>query len=295
MTLFPYFGGKSGAAEAVWAHLGAPDLYIEPFAGSLAVLLQRPSEPKVEVAVDLDGLLLNFWRAIRGNWIAVERHLGGPVSEVDIDAKHRRLLELRGALTLRLRDDPFYFDAMLAAWWWQGISSWLGSGYGYRPSRQRPHIDRSLKGAWATRMSDDRIAAVSARLSNVILLAGDWTDAWSRSCREAIVQRWKPADRNVGVFLDPPYVRASRNGRAKGLYAEDKSLNAQVTAWCLNERHDAKVVVAGYEHEYPALVEAGWEVKVWKQPNGYAGQSNTCRDQDVLFLSPSTKVWKRRH
>lgn len=39
---FPWFGGKRKVAPEVWAALGDPDNYIEPFAGSLAVLLNRP-------------------------------------------------------------------------------------------------------------------------------------------------------------------------------------------------------------------------------------------------------------
>jgi len=36
---FPYFGGKSGACETVWAAFGTVDNYVEPFAGSAAMLL----------------------------------------------------------------------------------------------------------------------------------------------------------------------------------------------------------------------------------------------------------------
>ena len=42
MTLaapFPYFGGKRRAAPIVWRALGDPSGYVEPFAGSAAVLL----------------------------------------------------------------------------------------------------------------------------------------------------------------------------------------------------------------------------------------------------------------
>jgi hypothetical protein len=40
---FPYFGGKSRAAHLVWAAFGDVPNYVEPFAGSLAVLLGRPT------------------------------------------------------------------------------------------------------------------------------------------------------------------------------------------------------------------------------------------------------------
>jgi len=52
---FPWFGGKSRAAARVWAALGDVPNYVEPFAGSLAVLLARPHEPRVETVNDLDA------------------------------------------------------------------------------------------------------------------------------------------------------------------------------------------------------------------------------------------------
>ena len=49
---FPYFGSKYDVADVVWEALGDPANYIEPFAGSLAVLLGRPRPGKVETVND---------------------------------------------------------------------------------------------------------------------------------------------------------------------------------------------------------------------------------------------------
>jgi hypothetical protein len=43
---FPWYGGKSRVAPEVWAALGDVQYYVEPFAGSLAVLLARPASHK---------------------------------------------------------------------------------------------------------------------------------------------------------------------------------------------------------------------------------------------------------
>ena len=43
---FPYFGGKLRVAAQVWERFGDAPNYVEPFAGSLAVLLGRPTEPR---------------------------------------------------------------------------------------------------------------------------------------------------------------------------------------------------------------------------------------------------------
>ena len=44
---FPYFGGKRKAAETVWPAFGRVDNYVEPFAGSAAMLLAAPEGKRV--------------------------------------------------------------------------------------------------------------------------------------------------------------------------------------------------------------------------------------------------------
>ena len=62
---FVWFGGKRRVAPEVWAALGDVPNYIEPFAGSLAVLLGRPHDMsngtrRAETVNDADGFLANF-------------------------------------------------------------------------------------------------------------------------------------------------------------------------------------------------------------------------------------------
>jgi len=58
-------GGKSRIAGEVWARFGDCPNYVEPFAGSLAVLLARPTEHRggVDPAHDAARPLVNFSRA----------------------------------------------------------------------------------------------------------------------------------------------------------------------------------------------------------------------------------------
>lgn len=287
MTLtppFPYFGSKRRAAAAVWQALGDPGLYVEPFAGSLAVLLARPNEaPPMEIVVDTDGFVINWWRAIRANHERVLELSMGPVAETDIEARHQSLCDDRETLSLALQGNPWYYSVEHAAWWWQGVSSWLGSGYATRTSaaRQRPHIDRTLKGLYARGCTDERIAHVAARITNAVILSGDWEDAWTRSVTPSILRRFR---NNVGVFLDPPYTLAT--GRASGLYSSDAPLSEAVARFCHNHGSGIRIVLAGYLSEYPTLATA-WRVVPWGNHNGYAAGNNDRRDEDVLFLSPA--------
>jgi hypothetical protein len=132
---FPWFGGKSRAADLIWARLGDVDTYNEPFAGSLAVLLGRPTAPRVETVNDLDAYLSNFWRALQRDPETVSFWADFPVNETDLHARHRWLVQSRKARAsiARVKADPDYFDAKIAGWWVWGQCLWIGSGWCQRP------------------------------------------------------------------------------------------------------------------------------------------------------------------
>ena len=132
MTLrapFPWFGGKSRAASLIWARFGDVPNYVEPFAGSLAVLLSRPHEPRTETVNDLDCYLANFWRALQVAPDDVARWADAPVNEADLLARHRWLRETGMERIAALRTDPEHFDAKVAGWWVWGLCAWIGSGW----------------------------------------------------------------------------------------------------------------------------------------------------------------------
>src|SRR5690349_23451888 len=116
MTLqapFPYFGGKRRAAAQVWAALGDPGGYVEPFAGSAAVLLGRPKIKgrRVETINDADGWLVNTWRSIKLSPAEVAAHAAGPVCEIDYHARLAWLQERRhDGLVSWLEGDPEAHD-----------------------------------------------------------------------------------------------------------------------------------------------------------------------------------------
>ena len=133
-TPFPWFGGKSDAAPHVWEALGDVAHYVEPFAGSLAVLLRRPHVANrhyySETVNDADGLLVNAWRAIQMSPDATADAASWPVSEADLHARHLALLRWRSERQLEhLMGDPLWHDPVMAGWWMWGQSCWIGSGW----------------------------------------------------------------------------------------------------------------------------------------------------------------------
>ena len=178
MTLdvpFPWFGGKRRVADEVWRRFGDVRNYVEPFAGSLAVLLGRPhwnldagqwrdgdDAPfiRTEIANDLDGAITNFWRAVKAEPEKTAEWADNPVHELDLHARHqwlhRRLLswkgvspenrvraERRGILPFAawLEESPDHFDCQVAGWWCWGLSSWIGTNW-CQPNfkTSRPHL-----------------------------------------------------------------------------------------------------------------------------------------------------------
>lgn len=139
---FPWFGGKSRAAELIWSRLGNVDNYVEPFAGSLAVLLARPTPPRSETVNDLDCYLANFWRSTTLDPAAVAVHADWPVNEADLHARHLWLVN-QAEFRERMKTDPEFFDVRVAGWWVWGLSCWIGGGWcalRERPWQQRPQL-----------------------------------------------------------------------------------------------------------------------------------------------------------
>lgn len=67
-----YFGSKAKISERIVALLPPHLHYVEPFAGSLAVLLAKPPSP-METVNDLDQRIMGFWRVLRTRAEELER------------------------------------------------------------------------------------------------------------------------------------------------------------------------------------------------------------------------------
>jgi site-specific DNA-adenine methylase len=129
---FPWFGGKRRVAAEVWAALGDVSNYVEPFAGSLAVLLERPETHTgvTETVNDADEYLANFWRALSQAPDEVAKYADWPVNESDLFARHLWLVSKgKQAMKDGLAADPEWYDPKIAGWWVWGICQWIGSGW----------------------------------------------------------------------------------------------------------------------------------------------------------------------
>ena len=283
---FPWFGGKSRAAPLVWQALGDVKNYVEPFAGSLAVLLGRPHAPHVETVNDLDCYLANFWRAVQADPEAVARWADAPVNEADLSARHQWLVDQAG-FRESMKSDPDFFDAKIAGWWAWGLCSWIGSGWcdakkwrdgnaGQGVNRQLPHLGNAGRGVnRKLAPTAEWMADLSDRLRGARIACGDW----QRVVSDSVLRVGKPC----GVFLDPPYTDGKMS------YAVGGGVSGNVREWAIanGDRSDIRIVLCGYEGEH-AMPDT-WRKVEWKAHGGYgktaAALANVHRER--LWLSPA--------
>ena len=324
----PYFGGKRAVAAEVWARFGAVKNYVEPFFGSGAVLLARPTldANAIESVNDADGLLCNFWRAIRSSPDAVAEAVDWPVSEADLHSRHAVLVERRADLTERLMGDPEFCDPKLAGWWAFGACSWIGTGWcsgkgpwvrrdgrlvlddasklphlgdaGRGINRKLPHlgdtgrgINRQLPHLGGT----NRGTGVNKNDANAL----EWFAALSARLRRVRIAcgdwsrvcgpsvTWRHG--LTAVFLDPPYAAGNVE------YAVASSPAEAARAWALEQgvRPDMRIALCGHDGEHAM---PGWTVFRWTARGGYGNQGGEAdadnRHMETIWFSPACLGWQ---
>ena len=315
---FPYFGGKSNAAETVWRAFGSVDNYVEPFCGSAAMLLHAPNGRRVETINDADGFVANFWRAIAQDPDAVAGYADWPTNEADLLARHSWLVRERQSLLDGLHSDPLWFDARVAGWWCWGSCNWIGSGWcsGDGPwihdgerivdSRKLPHlgdagrgINRKLPHLGNAGQGINRqlphlgnagqgrgeyirhwFALLSWRLRDVRVACGDW----SRVLTDSVTVRHGA----TAVFLDPPYTRGSMDYAVGGVGGE---IASRVREWCASNGASKRMRIAlcGHKGEHDALLQHGWSTAGWIARAGYATTDEAVENSaaETVWLSPN--------
>ena len=300
---FPWPGGKSAVAAEVWARFGDVANYVEPFFGSGAVLLKRLLPPdgtrRIETVNDVDGLLVNFWRAVRADPEAVARFADWPVAEIDLHARHQWLADAKPDLAASLVADPDWFDAEAAGWWLWGVSCWIGPDFTAnrhtKPRRRIPRGDPGWcygniprltgYGSGVSVIPDPPalLAALSERLRRVRIVCGDW--------RRVLTPAVTIHNGDTAVFLDPPYGMAGRDS----VYAhESRDAAADVGAWAAAHGDEMRIALCGYDGEHVALESSGWSVFRWKANGGYGNQRrggvNPNPGRERIWFSPCCRT-----
>lgn len=228
---FPYFGGKQRIAPWIVDLLPEHDHYVEPFAGSLSVLLTK-APSRMETVNDLDGELMTFWRILRDRPADLVRACAlTPHSRAEL------------AATWEPADD----DLELARRIWCRLAQ--GRSGTLRNTGWRHYIDpagsaTSMPGYLTAYV--DRLAAVAERLRAVSLENLPALD---------VIGKYGKQTRCL-LYVDPPYLGSTRpfsNYRCEMKDAEEHRDLAAALTDCR-----AAVVLSGYHSPLYDELYAGW-------------------------------------
>jgi site-specific DNA-adenine methylase len=309
---FPYFGGKRRAAPRIWQALGDPAGYVEPFAGSAAVLLARPTFAgrRVETLNDADGWLVNTWRAIQLSPAEVAKHAWGPVAEIDYHARLAWLQRRRTPdLVAWMEGDPEAHDAKAAGWWLYVVACGIGDPFGPGPwrvvdghlrklphlgdagqgvNRELPHLGNAGRGVnrelphlgdAGRGQLESYMGQLADRLRRVRITCG----SWQRVVKPSVTRSGTGGDGTRAIFLDPPYATSGN------LYAHvDADVGLAVRDWCVTAPRELRVILCGYDTEHDALLTHGWTVTEGKAGGGAGYSTNSANGRrERLWLSPA--------
>lgn len=233
LTGLRYLGGKKrGVGDWIASHLPASDVYVEPFAGMLGVMLKR-TPSRMEVANDMDGNLINWWQQVRDNNDALcERLAWTPRSE-------QEFAEVRDAYPWEGKDDVW------KAWAYTII---LCHGYGGQTNIAKTHFGKKYDGGDVLNASLlAQLRALRDRMVDVQL--------WHMDAVELL----EKFEENTGalIYCDPPYPstqQANKNYEAHEELGENFTLSLKA--------QQGKVAISGFPGEWDHL---GWECETMER------------------------------
>lgn len=185
LSAFPYVGGKTLLSEWITRHLPEHTVYVEPFGGSAAVLLNKPRS-QIEVYNDLDGDVVQFFEVARerpeelAEWCRRT-----PYSE---ELHHQWVREFYGG---DRPSDPIERAGRFLYLRYTQFGGKVAGPSGFK--RDTPRARASESGVW--RDAPRRIAAVCDRLQGVSIQSGDYVD---------VIEKYDGPE--TVFYADPPYL-----------------------------------------------------------------------------------------
>lgn len=253
---FPYYGAKGNLAPWIASLLPEHDAYVEPFAGSAAVLLAK-AQVRSEVLNDLDGNVVNFYRVLRD-------HTDDLIESLALTPYARD--EYRAVRDAEPTGDPVERARRFFVSTAQGFSAKSRPTAGFSPTHPR----KSGKAVTFARRIDGRLADVAVRLREVEIENVDALD---------LLSRW---DRpGTAVYLDPPYLGSTR-ASSRDYATDNGGDNFHARLLSVLQNFQGAIALSGYRSDsYDALLGEGWtrtdrEVYAPTSSTGNAGRRVEC-------------------
>jgi DNA adenine methylase len=254
-----WHGGKGRFAREIVALLPAHETYVEPFAGGLSVLLNKPRSTR-EVAGDLNGDLIRLYRCLQNR----KRDLLEKLGDIPY-ARDSFVWSLEPG-----KDDDQVTAAARFIVKHRFSRGGLGRSFSWskRPRSGQP----GDKNAWETICC--MLPKIAERLEGVEI---------HQAPALALIRL---LDGHETLFYcDPPYLPESRTARK--IYAHEMSSDDHAELLGAIAQVRGMVILSGYRSALYDHALVSWERHEFEKPNN-AGQGKTKeRRTEVLWLNPA--------
>lgn len=254
---FAYFGGKTQLAGRIAALLPPHQHYVEPFAGSLAVLLAK-APSAMETVSDLDGDIVTFWRVLRDQPDEFAQVCAlTPHSRAEHQAAYDRpdnLSDLERARRVWVLLTQGRGGQLLRTGWRHYADPYGGSGM---PDYLRGYVSR--------------LGPAAARLAEVSLESLPALD---------LITKYG-AYPNVLIYADPPYLGSTRSSGGYRCEMTGDSEHQDLLAALLDCK--AAVVLSGYPSPLYDEALQGWDRVEFATGTGQASRGVWSTRTEVLW------------
>lgn len=259
-AILPYFGGKRKLASRIVDVLGDHRVYWEPFCGSMAVLMAKPTV-EMETVNDLFDDLINLARVLADRGLAFE--LYDRVSRTLYceslwrDARER--WGTAGAVIDNMPDIERAYDYFVVSW--MGINGVSGT--------ERCNYQFALRwcrgGGQGARRWNSVVQSIPAwhkRLANVVIVNRDGFE---------IIENIKD-DSVTAVYIDPPYL--DKSDKYLHDFSDDEHKKLAELLRCFEK---AKVVISYYDDDRLADLYGPADWRKIRFGKSYASLRNATR------------------
>lgn len=249
-TVLKYPGAKNRIAKWICQYIPPHSVYLEPFAGSLAVLFNKPRS-HIETVNDLDGEIVNFFRVLREYPEELKRKI-----------KWTPFAREEYIAAFEPTDDCIEKARRYCVRCWQGFSNSQLYNNGFKTGQQTNSPNPAM--AWS--LLPDTLMLAANRLKGVQI---ENLPAMELICR------YDTDD--VFIYLDPPYLPELRKS-----YLYKHEMNREEHKELLNTivQHPGKIMISGYDNDLYNEYLTGWQ-KVCKSTVAESGKKR----QEVLWMN----------
>lgn len=249
-SILKYPGAKNRLAPWICEYIPKHDVYVEPFAGSLAVFFNK-QRSHIETVNDIDEEIVNFFRILRDRSDELERAIDfTPFSRSEYKAAY----------------EPSCDDLERARRF--AVKCWMGFGCGnlYQngfKSGQQTNSPNPVK-AWCElpeimKLATERLKGV--QIENLPALE--------------LIERYNTED--VFIYADPPYLHGTRKNYLYKYEMQDAE-HEELLKTLAN--HPGKVLISGYDNNMYNDMLSEWQ-KAYKVTRAEGGRART----EVLWMN----------